>query len=194
MRIIAGTLGGRRFKGPPGDRTRPTSDRVREGIFSALESRGLIEGVVALDLFAGTGAMAFEALSRGATFAVCAELDARVSRTLVESARELGVADRVKACALDLFSGRRVADRVRELLPSPAGLVFVDPPYAEIAKMPAMLSLLFDSQVIAESAVIVVEHATRAPVAAQDPLASLASYRYGDTSVTLLQRPPHSNV
>ena len=73
MRIVGGSLGGRRFSGPPGDATRPTSERVREAIASALDARGWIEGAVVLDLFAGTGALAFEALSRGADRAFLVE-------------------------------------------------------------------------------------------------------------------------
>ncbi len=194
MRIIAGTLGGRRFKGPPGDRTRPTSDRVREGIFSALDSRGLTEDAIVLDLFAGTGAMAFEALSRGARSALCVEQDARVLRALQESAKELGLGDRVSTVSVDLFSTSRAMERVRPSLAEPATLVFVDPPYADMEKIPALLAALFDAASVASSAVLVVEHATRTPIAVQDPLATLASYRYGDTSVTLLGKSSGPNV
>src|SRR5437660_5021030 len=88
MRVIAGTLGGRRLKAPPGRGTRPTSDRVREALFSML---GPLEGANVLDLFAGTGALGIEALSRGARRAVFVERDAGVAKVLQGNLTALGI-------------------------------------------------------------------------------------------------------
>ncbi|MBK8171683.1 MAG: RsmD family RNA methyltransferase [Sandaracinaceae bacterium] len=190
MRIIAGALSGRRFEGPPGDSTRPTAERVREGLFSALDARGLCENAVVLDLFAGTGALAFEALSRGAARATCVEKNARVARAISESAKELGLSDRVKVVTVDLLPLRQAAiARLAPLTEDPATLVFLDPPYAEIEKIPALIDAFFAAKLIATSATLVVEHASRSPVAVHEPLASFASYRYGDTGLTLMCLP-----
>ncbi|HVY44643.1 MAG TPA: 16S rRNA (guanine(966)-N(2))-methyltransferase RsmD, partial [Minicystis sp.] len=126
MRVIAGALGGRRLVAPPGRATRPTSDRVREAVFSAL---GDVEGAVVLDLFAGTGALGIEALSRGAAHA-----------TFVENARASLAALRENLAALGLGATSSViaqpaARAVASLAgaPGPAfDLVLVDPPYAAI--------------------------------------------------------------
>src|SRR5580704_10651585 len=88
MRVIAGTLGGRRLRAPAGRATRPTSDRVREALFSML---GEIDGARVLDLFAGSGALGIEALSRGAAHAVFVERDAGAAAVLRENLRALGV-------------------------------------------------------------------------------------------------------
>lgn len=189
MRIIAGALAGRRFAGPPSDATRPTAERVREGLFSALDARGLCDGAHVLDLFSGTGALAFEALSRGASTATCVEKNARVARVIGVSAGELALSKRVNVLTLDLLPLREGAvERVRTALKSPANLIFIDPPYAEIAKIPGLIATLFSAGLAAPDATLVVEHATKNPIAVQDPLASLASYRYGDTGVTLMFR------
>ncbi|MBP7683736.1 MAG: RsmD family RNA methyltransferase, partial [Deltaproteobacteria bacterium] len=94
MRIVGGTLGGRRFDGPPSDLTRPTSERVREALASALDARDAIRDVRVLDLFAGTGALAFEALSRGATDACLVERDPRVVKAAQQSIAALGLGER----------------------------------------------------------------------------------------------------
>src|ERR1700709_834666 len=121
MRVIAGTLGGRRLKAPSGRGTRPTSDRVREALFSML---GELDGERVLDLFAGTGALGIEALSRGAGAAVFVERDAAAAGVLNENLKTLGIephAGRVlRADALDAL---RSALRSQETY----HLIFIDP-------------------------------------------------------------------
>jgi 16S rRNA (guanine966-N2)-methyltransferase len=123
MRIIAGEWRGRRLAAPAGLATRPTADRVRETLFSMLTSRlGSFEGLRVADLFAGSGALGLEALSRGAAFAVFVEQDSRAVAAIKASAAELGADDRVRVSA-----GSALA-----LPPSqPFDLIFADPPYAE---------------------------------------------------------------
>ena len=121
-RIIGGTAGGRRLKTPPGDGTRPTSDRVREALFSALESQlGTLSGRSVLDLYAGSGAIALEALSRGAATATAVESDPKVSRLISANAADLGLALTVIA---------RPVERVTAApAPEAFDVVFADPPY-----------------------------------------------------------------
>ena len=93
MRVIAGELGGRRLHAPHGDKTRPTSDRVREALFMAL---GPLAGYRVVDLYAGSGALAIEALSRGAVWADLVERDNRARQAIARNVEELALADRVQ--------------------------------------------------------------------------------------------------
>jgi 16S rRNA (guanine966-N2)-methyltransferase len=173
-RIVAGTAGGRRLRVPPKG-TRPTSDRVREALFSSLEAMMDLDGVKVLDLYAGSGALGFEALSRGAAHATFVEADKRAAEVLKANARELG------------FAGTTIAHRTAEAYVMGEGekfdVVFADPPYAvtddELAKV---LHGLGDR--LAEDAVLIVERASRSgePVwpSGVEPL---RAKRYGDTAV-----------
>src|SRR3954451_21444455 len=124
-RIIAGSAGGRRIETPKGSDTRPTSDRVREALFGALDARGAVAGAVVLDLFAGSGALGLEAASRGASSVV-----------LVESAREAAAVARRNAVTLGLDGVRGVQAPVQRYLATgahspavpPADLALLDPP------------------------------------------------------------------
>ena len=173
MRVIAGRLGGRRLTAPRGLDTRPTSDRVREALFSAL---GDVSGARALDLYAGTGALGIEALSRGAAHA-----------TFVESARPALAALRANLGALGLASSTRVVAlpvaRAAAALPGPFDLVFADPPYAALAEVPVALTAL--AAAIAPGARVVVEHASRDPAPEIAGLTPRPSRAYGDTTVTI---------
>ena len=188
MRIVGGRLGGRRIAAPRGEGTRPTSDRVREGVASALEARGWIEGARVLDLFAGTGALSFEALSRGAAHAVMIDRDAALIRAIDKGARELGLEREVRALAFDL---EREPRTFIARLPEDArfDLVFFDPPYARIAVVTPLLAALLESGKLTPGAAIVVEHARRAPPTLPDDFAPVATYRYGDTAVLLSEAP-----
>src|SRR5438552_9020587 len=122
MRVIAGELGGRRLHAPHGERTRPTSDRVREALFMAL---GSLEGFRVVDLYAGSGALAIEALSRGAAWADLVERDNRARQAIARNLEELGLEARARVWPLRLPAGlSRLAPALAR-----ADLVFVDPPY-----------------------------------------------------------------
>ena len=192
MRIVGGRLGGRRFAGPSGSGTRPTSERVREALASALVARGAVEGAHVLDLFAGTGALGFEMLSRGAARLVAVDASRRVVRALERSASELGVSDDVRAVALDLLGDpAAVAARLGEIGGGePFSLVMADPPYAEVADVPDLLRALRAADVLTTDALFVLEHATRAAPELGPGLASIKQYQYGDTSIQLLESPP----
>lgn len=122
MRIIAGTLRGRKLQAPPGSRTRPTADRVRETLFSMLTSRlGTFEELRVADLYAGSGALGLEAISRGASHASFVEADSKAAAAIRANAEALHIADRVR-----IVPGSALA------LPKvqPFDLILADPPYA----------------------------------------------------------------
>ncbi|WP_407494416.1 16S rRNA (guanine(966)-N(2))-methyltransferase RsmD [Pseudooceanicola sp. MF1-13] len=183
MRIVGGSFRGRRLaalgKGDAGAHLRPTSDRVRESLFSMLEGGRFgnpIEGAVVLDLFAGTGALGLEALSRGAASVTFVD-DGRVAQKLLsENITTLGVKDVTKVI-------RTSALRLPEATGS-AGLVFLDPPYGKDLGAKA-LSTAKAQGWIADGALIVWEE--RGPQEAPDGFDLLEHKSYGDTVVTLLR-------
>jgi 16S rRNA (guanine966-N2)-methyltransferase len=156
-RIVAGEAGGRRLAVPPGDRTRPTSDRTREALFGALAALLDLHGARVLDLYAGSGAVGLEAVSRGAAAALLVDEDPRAAATARDNAAALGLADRVVV--------RR--DRVPRVLAAgppdgPYDFVFADPPYAlPDAEVDAALAALAAGGWLAPGAVLVVERASR---------------------------------
>ena len=188
MRVVGGRLGGRRFEGPPGNLTRPTPERVREGLASALQARGAIEGARVLDLFAGTGALGFEALSRGAERALLVDSDPAVVRTTTRSARSLGLQGRARVVRLDLLaSPGTAAARIARRDEAPFDLVFADPPYRVVQQLPLLLGELLGRGCLGERAVVAVEHAATRPPADPEGFSRLADYRYGDTGVLLFR-------
>ncbi|MEM6954393.1 MAG: RsmD family RNA methyltransferase [Myxococcota bacterium] len=173
MKIVGGELRGRRIE-VPANVTRPTSARVREALASALESRGCLEGATVLDLFAGSGALAFEALSRGATHATLVDKHGGVLRTLRKNVAALGLAGRTTLKKADAFGAP-------ERTLSAASLVFLDPPYADAERLETVLGPLAS---VASGATVVVETAKGGPTFDGFLLAS-RSYEYGDTRVTI---------
>jgi len=174
-RIVAGAAGGRRLAVPPGRNTRPTSDRTREALFSALAALTDLDGARVLDLYAGSGAVGLEALSRGAAHALLVEADPRAARVLRDNASTLSLA------------GAQVrADRVERLAEdtpdAPYDVVFADPPYALAAdELAAVLSNLAEHGWFARDAVVVVERASRDPEWLwPKPLVRLRTRRYGE--------------
>lgn len=186
MRIIGGRLGGRLFDGPASDVTRPTSDRVREGVASALAARNAFQDASVLDLFAGTGAWAFESLSRGASSAVLVDRDRRAGAAITKNAANLGLTTHAQLIAVDLLKDPQAF--LKRLQPPHAfSLVFVDPPYAEVAKVADLLAAIVKHGAVAPGALFVLERASRDAATTADFLAPVASYRYGDTSVDLVR-------
>lgn len=182
MRIIAGRFRGRALtplgKGDAGAHLRPTSDRVRESLFSILEHRGVIEGARVLDLFAGTGALGLEALSRGAE-EVCFVENGRVGGRLL--ARNIALLD----AGGETRIVRRDATRPGPCETAPFDLVFLDPPYGQGLGDKALLAADSGGW-IAPGACIVWEE--NAPQAAPPGFAMVETRRFGDTHVTLLRR------
>jgi 16S rRNA (guanine966-N2)-methyltransferase len=181
-RVIAGEAGGRRLVSPPGDRVRPTTDRVKESVFSALGPDRLA-GARVLDLYAGTGALALEALSRGAARAVLVERDAEAGRAIVANLERTGMADR----------GRLRRGDVRAVLAGPASegfdLVFLDPPY-DLAddELEAVIRRLVDGGWAAATATLVVERSGGGSPPSWPPgWRSTWERCYGDTLVLFAQ-------
>jgi 16S rRNA (guanine966-N2)-methyltransferase len=186
MRIVGGTLKGRQLVAPKGEGTRPTSDRVREALISFLVDRlgtGL-GGAVTLDLFAGSGALGLEALSRGATRAVLVEKDRSALQTIATNVATLNVGDRVTVVGSDaLTAGLKRAQTL-----GPYGLVFCDPPYRiDQAKVARALESLGRSGALAAGAALAWEHSAGGAVPEPAGFAQERTYRYGDTAVTLLR-------
>ena len=147
MRVVAGSARGRRISAPPGTETRPTTDRVREAVFNALGSLGAVDGAVVLDLFAGSGALGIEALSRGATSAHFVESDRRAAAVIEENLATLGLDDRGVVL-------RRAVEVALDDVPAPVDLVLADPPYA----FDAWAQLLADlAPRLADDGLVVVE-------------------------------------
>jgi 16S rRNA (guanine966-N2)-methyltransferase len=186
MRIIGGALRGRRLRGRPSAATRPTSDRVREAIASALQARGRLNGARVLDLFAGTGALGLEALSWGAEVLLAADSDRKAVSCIRENVRALGLEARVRTLELDLQrTPAKVAAAIERAGLAPFSLVFVDPPYALVPAAVDLLAALAERQLLAVGAIAVVEHARKSPPERPARFAELAAYRYGDTGVAL---------
>jgi 16S rRNA (guanine966-N2)-methyltransferase len=185
MRIVGGRLGGRRLKPPTGNVTRPTSERVREALSSALESRDFIAGRRVLELYAGTGALGFEMLSRGASHVTFVEKDPRMARALGESARELAVEAEVRVLALD---ANRENTRAAILAQGPFSLVLLDPPYKDVPQAVAGLEALCAHGLLADDAVLLLEHPAKGTLTLPPAFRVLNSYRYGDTAVALFVR------
>jgi len=180
-RIIAGTAGGRRLAVPAGNGTRPTSDRAREGLFATITAiRGTLRGAMVLDLYAGSGAVGLEALSRGAADALLVEADRRAIAVI-----------RGNIASAGLPGARVLADRVERALArgpgadQPRDLVFADPPYAmPDADLTAVLSVLLARPWLAPAAVVAVERATRSgPPQWPAGLTADRARRYGEATV-----------
>jgi 16S rRNA (guanine966-N2)-methyltransferase len=185
MRIVGGRLGGRHLKPPTGNVTRPTSERVREALASALEARDFIAGRRVLELYAGTGALGFEMLSRGAQHVVFVEKDARMAKHLSASARELEVASEVDVLLLDVT---REAAQAQILARAPFSLVLLDPPYKDVEQAVSALGALCGTGLLADDAVLLLEHPAKGSLVLPPEFRVLNSYRYGDTKVALFVR------
>lgn len=177
MRIIAGRWRGRALKAPDGAATRPTSDRAREAIFSMLTSRlGSFEGLAVLDVFAGTGALGIEALSRGAASACFIDSDAAAIRAIRANLAALGAAGDVRQAPV-LALGPA---------PQPHDLIFLDPPYGKALAAPALAHLKAQGW-IAPHAIISIE--TAAGEGVDSGLEQLVERRFGKALVRLLRAP-----
>jgi 16S rRNA (guanine966-N2)-methyltransferase len=179
-RIVAGTAGGQRIAVPPAG-VRPTSDRVREALFSLLAARGVLEDAAVLDLYAGSGALGLEALSRGALTATLVERDPRACGVIATNARTTNLTGaHVRRAAVTTFL-RRPTDSV--------DLVFVDPPYAGTEdEVDAVLAAL--PPWLAADALVVVERDSRTRTPAwPDGLLAEEPRVYGETTLHLAGTP-----
>ena len=190
-RIIAGSRRGRRLSTPPGSRTRPTTDRVREALFSTIASwagtagsrpEESLAGLAVLDLYAGSGAVGLEAASRGATRVLLVESDRRTARIIDDNARELDLPVQVRT--------GRVEDVIAVQPTGPYDVIFADPPYeVTSAVLSGQLAVLLEQGWLTEDALVIIERSSRTEELSwpEDP-ADVWSKDYGETTLWFWQK------
>ncbi len=185
-RVVAGSAGGRTLAVPPSG-TRPTSERVREALFSRLEHLGAVDGSRVLDLYAGSGALGLEAASRGAGHVVLVDAARAAADVCRRNVRSLGMTDRVDVVAdrADRYLARLAAGDASDLF----DLVLLDPPY-DLADEALAAAVEGVARCVAPGGVVVVERSTRAAAPAwPHPLVALDDRKYGETRVWFGERP-----
>jgi 16S rRNA (guanine966-N2)-methyltransferase len=176
MRVIAGSLKGRRLKTPSWEGLRPTSDRLRETLFNILADRP--RGALVLDAYAGTGALGIEAISRGARGVTFVESDRRAAALIAENAAHCGIADR---CVIIRTTLDRALASLRDS--GPFDIVLLDPPYALTDEPDAILRSV--AELIADDGILVLEHARRAsPPDVSGPLKRARTVFAGDSALS----------
>jgi 16S rRNA (guanine966-N2)-methyltransferase len=184
LRVIAGAVRGRRLVAPAGDEIRPTKGIVREAVFSALVSRGAIAGAVVLDLYAGTGALALEALSRGAERAVLVERDRRALDAIGANVEHTGFGDRARVVRSDVAAFLGVPPPPD----APFDLVFADPPYgAADDEIEALTHRLGAPGWLSPGAMVSIERPAGARVPLANAFRSGWQRTFGDTLVVFVE-------
>lgn len=182
MRIIAGTARGRNFEAPKGWDTRPTLDRVKEGVFGSLQFD--IPYANVLDLFSGSGNLGLEAASRGAKRVVCNDSDANCATTIMSNAKALGLDGIVTIMQLDYREAISRLQRLQERF----DIVFLDAPYYENMAQEAC-ELLFSHGLINDGGVVVIEHDYRLPPETKEGLMRIRkTKKYGICGITFMER------
>lgn len=190
-RIIAGRRKGHRLQTPPGDRTRPTTDRVREALFSVIASwagtaghgsEESLAGLAFLDLYAGSGAVGLEAASRGAGPVLLIESDRRTARIIGDNARELDLAVQVRT--------GRVEDLIATQPPGPYDVIFLDPPYElDSTALSRLLATMLEKGWINDDALVIVERSSRTEdLTWPEEPADVWTRTYGETALHFWQR------
>ena len=169
MRVVAGELGGRKIVAPEGTKTRPTTDRVCEAIFNSLGSSGILDGALVVDLFAGSGAVGIEALSRGAERCVFVERDRNARYALEDNLEALDLTERSKVISSDVMAVASSLD---------CDIVFADPPY-DFDAWDRLLGLVRADLFVGESG---------RPITCPAEWAVTRQKKYGRTVVTFLER------
>jgi len=190
MRIVGGRLKGRALLTPASRAIRPTSERLRESIFDILEHRfpGFIEGARVVDLFAGTGALAIEALSRGARFALLIDNGAQARALLRANVEALALGGVTRIWRADATRlGAAPAGGPFALVAGTVALAFLDPPYGQGLAAPALASLV-EGGWVEPDALCVVEEDAKADIAAPPGLVRIDERVYGDTKIAIFQR------
>lgn len=181
LRIIAGDYRSRRIAGPDNNKTRPTTDRSRETLFQVIENLIDLDGKRILDLFAGTGAVALEALSRGAGGATLIEKDRHAVASIKENIEMLDVTQTVKVISRDVFAA--LPD-----LKDSFDIIFVDPPYADKRQLKELPELLLQMSVLNENGLIILEHSSHDKVKEIEGAEIIKQLKVGEASFTLLIR------
>jgi len=179
-KITGGSLNSRKLKSPKGINVRPTPGRVKESLFSILMPR--LDGANVLDLFAGTGAIGFEAVSRGAKAVVCVEAHRETAHAIGEAADELGVGKKLTVVAAPV-------DRALYRLEGKFDIVFADPPYA--ADLPLkMFELLRERKLLTDEAIVIFEHSARTILPEIPGYRSTREEVYGDVALAFFTPLP----
>jgi 16S rRNA (guanine966-N2)-methyltransferase len=179
-KITGGSLGSRKLKSPKGTNVRPTPGRVKESLFSILMPR--IEGARFLDLFSGTGAIGFEAASRGAARVVCVEGHRETAQAIEEAVEQMGVGRVVEVLPAPV-------DRALYRLSGPFDIVYADPPYAD--PLPSsMFALLRERNLLAPEATVIYEHAARTILPEVPGYRSVREEVYGDVALAFFAVDP----
>jgi 16S rRNA (guanine(966)-N(2))-methyltransferase RsmD len=181
VRIVSGRFKGRRLKAPGGHATRPTSERVREALFDILGPR--VTGAVFLDLYAGTGAVGVEALSRGAERVVFVESKHGAVRNLRENLEALGDPGEARVLAVPVARALRILSEEG----AAADLAFCDPPYHD-EEWPLLLARFGDLLPLSAGGLLLVEHAFRSPPPEPGGFEFVKAYKYGDTGLTVFEK------
>lgn len=181
MRVVGGRLGGRPLRGPRSDRIRPTTDRLRETLFNIIDhGHGGVAGLRVIDLFAGTGALAIEAISRGASFALMVDDGAEARAAIRDNVESLGLGGVTRVFRRD----------ARKLGAAPAGerfdLAFLDPPYARGLAEPTLVALR-DGGWLKPGALCVVEEAITVRIAIPDGFSPVDEREFAETRLMLLE-------
>lgn len=182
MRIITGSAKGKRLQSPRGTRTRPTLGRARESLFDILTPR--LVGARFLDLFAGSGSIGIEALSRSAQLAVFVENDERAARSIRANLETTGVLDRARVLRMSALPAlARLAERGEQF-----DLIFIDPPYGQ-GWMPRVFDVLAAHQeLLAPAGVLIAQQHHKEPVVAPECLVEMRQRRIGDTRFIFYRR------
>ena len=181
MRVIAGVHRGRRLHGPRGHAIRPTSDRVKEALFSILGER--TTGARVLDLYAGTGSIGIEALSRGAAHVTFVEADRDALRLVDSNLQQCGLQQSATICACQVSQFFRRGPHWS----GPYDIIFCDPPYQVTLELIALTNE-WDSRWLDDDAVVILEHGRKAEIPpTMGPLSQVKRYDYGDTALTRFQ-------
>lgn len=180
MRVVAGELGGRRLKAPPGMQTRPTAERVRQALFAIL---GEVAGLNVADLYAGSGALGIEALSRGASHAVFVESARGALKSLRTNLDVLALTDRSLVLPMPVDAAKKAV-----LAYGPYDLVLCDPPWRHLETASRVLSLLVHLGLLAPEGLLVVEHPKGQTVELAGKLSLAASRHWGGTAVSIFEK------
>jgi 16S rRNA (guanine966-N2)-methyltransferase len=180
LRIISGDLKGKKLRSIKGTKTRPTSDRLRESIFNIIAFN--VEDTCILDLFAGTGAFAIEALSRGSKFAVFIDISKNAISSITENIKSCSLGNRAKVIKWDINKNLNCVEHSNPAF----DLVFMDPPYNQNFLKPTLLSLHL-SCCMKKGCLIIIEHSLREPIPKEPAVFEIADQRkYGKTLVSFL--------
>jgi len=182
VRIISGKFRGRRIAGPAGPGLRPATDRVRESVYNILQNRLDLSGISVLDLFAGTGSLGFEALSRGAGEVTFVDNGRAATSLIRENAEALGcqeVCDIITQDSVGFLSGRNGIFR----------LIFADPPY-EYSPLPGIPRTIFSAGILEAGGYLIVEHRRGTIFEAACPPEAVFTRRFGNTEVTFFFHNP----